>query len=82
MELTLGSGMVESVSGKVASGSEIKSGLEKEQMELRSLSECCSHRPWGRGMWPQIGQEQGRWRGGSRLPESFKRPNHQDLVIN
>lgn len=44
--------MVEAVSGKIAFGSEMKSGLEKDQMKVKSLSECCSHRPWGRGMWP------------------------------
>lgn len=33
-------------------------------------------------MWPQGGQEQGRWRGDYGLQEIFKRPNHQDSVIN
>lgn len=45
MGLNLGSGTIESASGKVVSGREMKSGLEKDQMELRSLSGCCSLRP-------------------------------------
>lgn len=58
--------MVESVSDKVASG--------MRRMVAHSLQEIA--------MWPQVGQEEGRWRGDCELRERFKRPEQQDLAVN